>query len=90
MSCFPIQLVFMHTTTFTLLSIFSLVETITLENLEKKHCPTWHAKCSLTVSFRGLDTLVVVRLTANPRDFLIRDSADFTVQRNAKKGKKSL
>ena len=46
----------MHT--FTLLSIFSLVETITLENLEKKHCPVWHAKCSLTVSFRGLETLV--------------------------------
>ena len=52
----------MHTFTLLSICIFSLVETITLENLEKKHCPVWHAKCSLTVSFRGLETLVVFGL----------------------------
>ena len=46
---------------------------------------SWHAKCSLSVSFRGSKTFGVF-LTANSTDFLIRASADLGLERRTTEG----
>lgn len=52
MSCFPINyLTCLHTATFMLFSIFSLVAVISLKILGKPL--SWHEKCSLLVSVHG-------------------------------------
>ena len=45
----------LHTTIFIFLSLFALVETITLKIWERPMC--WPAKCSLPVAVRGSKTL---------------------------------
>ena len=54
------------------------------ENLEEKL--SWHAKCSLSVSFCRSKTLAVF-LTANSTDFFIRDSADLGLKRRTTEGR---